>query len=121
MATYRGLRLKLGVKTIKNNLPELPGEIEDALDRIVRKGTLDIEGWATLLVARDTGTLANAIHSLFPRKLHGVVSVAGVDYAAYNEYGTVYWAGQPFLFPAAEKVRPSFVAAAKQELAKVGQ
>ena len=125
MATYRGLDIKVGVKVLSNKLPELPDELETLLQTVVAKTVFDLEGWVkTLLEAKgavDTGNLRDSVTSYVPEggPLRGIVATA-VEYAPYVEYGTVHMAARTAWFPATEKVRPAFTAAAKQVLAGLG-
>lgn len=108
--------------------PDLEQRMDDNVDAIVRKTTLDISGdaKASLSGARGgrvydghtasapgeppatwRGDLANSFKELFPEKHVGVVAVTS-DHALPLEYGTRNMQPRPFLKPAVERQRGDF-------------
>lgn len=99
-----------------NRLPEQASQLRARMRQVVRKAALDIEAWAKQIVPVDTGNLKNSIQTSMEGDLAAVVSTA-VEYAVYVEFGTRRMVARPFLGPAAEAVRPRFVAAAQRVMA----
>ena len=129
--------MKLIVKKIYNNLPQITAEMSDKVEAAVRKTTFDISATAKLSMgppkhgqqyqrygkihtasapgeapAIDTGNLVNSIREEFPSSKQGVV-FTGVEYAPGLEFGSLKVLPRPFFIPAAEKVWPKFIAALK--------
>jgi HK97 gp10 family phage protein len=58
---------------------------------------------------RTPGTLRRSIrYSILARRTAAVITVPGVFYAKFIEYGTIKMTARPFLFPAAEQEVPKF-------------
>lgn len=127
----------------KNDLPRIAANLEPRVSQVVRKAAFDIEAKAKMLAPVDTGNLKNSIQASVDGLSAEVT--ANADYAAYVEYGTAphvirprnakvlaFQAGgktvfaaevnhpgtpaQPFMTPAAEAVRPAFIAAMTQAI-----
>lgn len=119
---------------VYNHLPELTVEIEKVVSEMVRKAAFDIQALAQAQVKVVTGFLKSSIYTvtkdestyssipdngqgeLLPEVDRpadkGTAYVAvGADYGIYVEMGTSKMSAQPYLIPAAEAVRPAFVAA----------
>lgn len=130
------------VTTLFDLFPELPAAIQAAVRRAVRKAAFDIQADAMRGAPVDTGFLKNSIYVVTegssnyeratiragkksggaemlpevdppPDKMTAYIAV-GADYGVYVEFGTVNMAAQPYLTPAAEWVRPQFIAALKE-------
>jgi HK97 gp10 family phage protein len=90
---------------------------------IVKAIAFEIERMAAQLAPKDTSSLANSIHTRLqdggsspqaptngaqmedlPDPTGDVLAIvgSGVEYAAYQEFGTVHMASQPYLGPAVE-------------------
>lgn len=117
-----------------NHIPDVIAKLEEIAPRIVKKGAFDVEAEAKSLAPVQYGFLRSAIYTetidgstygsgivgegdLEP-ELNGDTEggavawvVAGADYSIYQELGTVHMSAQPFMTPAADHVRPSYVAA----------
>lgn len=87
-----------------------------AAERAVVKALADIEGLAKQRARVDTGNLKNSIAVEMEDNLGGTVGPRSVDYAIYQEYGTYKMAGQPYMRPAAQTVKPQFMAAMREIL-----
>lgn len=127
----------------KNDLPRIAANLEPRVSQVVRKAAFDIEGKAKAAAPVDEGHLKNSIQASVDGLSAEVT--ANADYAAYVEYGTAphvirprnakvlaFQAGgktvfaaevnhpgtpaQPFMTPAAEAVRPAFIAAMTQAI-----
>lgn len=125
----------------KNDLPKIAARLEPRISQVVRKVAFDIEAKAKMLAPVDTGNLKGGIQTTTDGMSAEVTAHA--DYAAYVEYGTKphkitakdggflrfmvggQWvqvkevnhpgtAAQPFMTPAAEEMRPVFIAAVTQ-------
>lgn len=87
-----------------------------AAEAAVVKALADIEGMAKQRVRVDTGNLKNSIAVEMEDSLGGTVGPRSVDYALPQEYGTYKMAGQPYMRPAAQTVKPQFLAAMREIL-----
>jgi HK97 gp10 family phage protein len=116
-----------------NHIPAAIEAMERAAKQIVVKGALDVEAAAKQLAAVDTGFMRSAIYTvtadgssygqgaggehLEPELTEGTDDgqtawvVAGADYSIYQEMGTAFQSGKPFMAPAADQVQPSYEAA----------
>ena len=136
------------VTVMSNRLPQIGSGLAGAVSRAVRKSAFDIEAKAKAYAAVDTGNLKGSITTVIAGDGMSAEVTANADYAAHVEYGTrphvirprnasmlafkvggvtVFakevdhpgTAAQPFMTPAAEEVRPSFVAAVKQAVERL--
>lgn len=94
-----------------NRLGAIAGRVPGAVRQLVQRAVLDVEGQAKQRAAVDTGAMRNSIDGRMTGDTSGEVGV-GQEYAVYVEYGTAKAPAQPFMHPAADAVRPSFLAAA---------
>ena len=103
-----------------DKLPELEGALLERATQAVLKAGYDIEGHAKSVVPVDTGNLKSSIATTFTSRLSALVGPRGVEYADDVEYGTERnnHRAQPYMRPAAERVRPEFIAAMEQ-IAKI--
>jgi HK97 gp10 family phage protein len=131
--------------TVKfNNLPKIAASARGQIGAVVRKTALDLEtvtkesmqGQKSGLIyhrpggaqhqssapgeapAVDTGVLVNSIQDLFESELLAYV-YTNTQYARYLEFGTAFMEARPFFKPAADQVRPAFLAAVKAVLGRV--
>lgn len=104
------------VSIVFNRFPEIIAKAPGVARAAVSKAAFDIEGRAKATVPVDTGNLKNSIRTEMA-ELSAVVGTH-VEYAPYVEFGTVRMGARPYLVPAAEAVRPSFLQA-MEEIAKV--
>ena len=77
---------------------------DDKLEALVKRAALEVEAEAKRIVPVDTGRLKNSLSSEQIDKLSYRVG-SGVVYAPFVEFGTRNMRSQPFLRPAADKVR----------------
>jgi len=102
-----------------NNLPGLGERVHRRCGDVVRKATFDVEADAKQRAPVDTGALKASIQGKMIAPLTGEV-VCGVHYGIYQEYGTRFQAGTPFLTPAVDQIRAPFFqaigAAVREEL-----
>ena len=86
---------------------------------VVKKASFDVEGQAKNRVPVDTGALKNSISTEFhDGGLTGIIA-PHTEYALFVELGTQRQSAQPYMFPAADAVRPAFIAACKQMLKEI--
>lgn len=98
-----------------NHLPRLSAEAVVRAKVAVAKAAFDIEAHAKTVVPVDTGNLKNSIQTQIEADgLTATVGPRAVEYALYVEYGTSRMGAQPYMRPAAEVVRPAFIAAMQQ-------
>lgn len=87
--------------------------VEAAVAEIVAKAAFDIEAGAKQRAPVDTGALENSIQAEQEDSLTWIVG-DGVNYGVYQELGTHKMPAHPFLVPATEAVRPSFLGALRE-------
>ena len=105
----------MDVVTIRfNHLPKLQGQVRELAKLAVLKAAYDIEANAKTVVPVDTGNLKNSIQTMPESDLSATVGPRAVEYAIYVEMGTYKMRAQPYMIPAAERVRPAFIAAMEQ-------
>jgi HK97 gp10 family phage protein len=91
----------------KNNLPRIQINVERALSELVRKTAFAIEAKAKELAPVDTGLLRGSITTEIKGPLKATVGT-NVSYAEYQEFGTRYQKGTPFLTPAFDEETSRF-------------
>lgn len=105
--------VSIAVEIRSNRLASIAAGMLPKARALVGKTVFDVEAQAKTRAPVDTGALRNSIHGTMTGPTEGEVS-AGVDYAIYQEYGTRTMPAHPFMIPAAEAVRPAFLAGARQ-------
>lgn len=86
---------------------------KEKLEKLVREAAMAVEGDAKRFAPVDTGRLRNSIHYAKSGDLEYMVGT-DVEYGIYQEFGTRYQSGTPFLRPAVEKNR--FLVAGKAKI-----
>lgn len=119
-----------------NHIPGVIAALQQAAHEIIVKTSFDVEAHAKQGAAVDTGYMRSSIYTVTsegsgygqgvtggkpgatllpevdaPENATTAYVAVGAEYAAYVELGTVHQAAQPFMVPAADAVRPGFVAA----------
>lgn len=106
------------VRTWAAELRTSSGRIGAQAATALRKVAADTERDAEINAPVDTGALRNSIGTTITGDgRHGsMTAIVGptVNYAVYVELGTSRMGAQPFLFPAADRHGPSFLAALTQ-------
>ena len=88
------------IYTYKDNSKEVSEDIKAALLRGLETCGLVAEGYAKKLAPVDTGNLRNSItHDVDDTEPAAYIGT-NVEYAPYQELGTIYMEAQPFLKPA---------------------
>ena len=82
--------------------------------KVVKNNTELVQRFARVYAPRDTGFLENHITSSYPNRLEGHVK-SEAAYSGYQEYGTRFQTGKPFMRPALKVVEPKF----KQDMTDV--
>ncbi len=96
-----------------NRFPEIARRFSEATELIVRKAAYDVEGYAKAVVPVKIGKLKNSISTEFPSRTKAIIA-PHTNYAEHVEFGTRFMRERPYMRPAAEKVRPSFLEAFSQ-------
>lgn len=108
--------MSVTVSVTFDRFPEIAAALPDQTRAVVRKASFDVEGQAKNRAPVDTGALKNSISTEFEDNgLTGIIA-PHVEYATLVEFGTRRMSAQPYMTPAAEAVKPAFVAAMKQML-----
>lgn len=82
--------------------------------KVVKNNTERLKASAKAKAPVDTGFLKNHITSSYPDRLEGHVK-SEAAYSGYQEYGTRFQTGKPFMRPALKTVEPQF----KQDMTDV--
>lgn len=82
--------------------------------KVVKNNTERLKASAKAKAPVDTGFLKNHITSSYPDRLEGHVK-SEAAYSGYQEYGTRFQTGKPFMRPALKEVEPKF----KQDMTDV--
>ena len=86
--------------TIQDHSAEVSADIKAALLRGLETCGLVAEGYAKKLAPVDTGNLRNSItHEVDDGEPAAYIGT-NVEYAPYQEFGTIHMKAQPFLKPA---------------------
>lgn len=93
-----------------SKLPSIAAGMEPRAALAVAKAAADVEAHAKAVVPVDTGALRASIQARHVSALEAEV-VAQQQYAIFVELGTSRMGAQPYMTPAADTVRPSFLAA----------
>lgn len=104
---------------LRSDIPKIAAQAKGRARLVVIKTIADIKAHAQTNCPVDTGQLRASIYGRTEGALSGRV-FTGTEYAEYVEYGTTKMGAQPFLSPAAETVRPAFIAAMGQIVAGGG-
>lgn len=107
MADLFGTRI-LGGDVLRQKLDMLAKSFPGVVKAAINESALNIQTGAKRLSPVDTGRLRSSI--TIESFNDGLAQRVGtrVNYAAYQEFGTVKMKAQPFLFPAAEAERHKF-------------
>ena len=76
-------------------------------EKVVKNNTERLKASAKSKAPVDTGFLKNHITSSYPDRLEGHVK-SEAAYSGYQEYGTRFQTGKPFMRPALKEVEPQF-------------
>lgn len=111
-----------GLPRLRAALLRISGEGEKTTKRAVKWGLVEIESTAKRNLtsgpyrAIQYGHLRNSqTHQVDPDGLGGVAGT-NLDYAPHVHFGTRFMRARPWLFAAAEEVRPKFYARLRREL-----
>lgn len=86
--------------TIQDHSAEVSADIKAALLRGLETCGLVAEGYAKKLAPVDTGNLRNSITHTVDEDEPAAYIGTNVEYAPYQELGTIHMKAQPFLKPA---------------------
>lgn len=96
--------------SLTSRLPQLERQLLVKAEHGVQKAAHDVEAHAKGRAAVDTGNMRASIAASQTGALSAEVN-AGAYYSVFVEFGTYKMGAQPFMVPAAEAVRPMFIAA----------
>lgn len=124
------------IEVIYDRFPEIAAALPKVVSGIVRKAAFDLAAWAMATAPVDTGFLKSSIYVVThesstyglgvtsppkdaylldevpqPESPTEAIIAVGANYGVYQEFGTVHMGAQPYLTPAAEAIRPAFLAA----------
>lgn len=103
------------VRAVEGEIMRAAGNVGAKGAAVVRRTAHDIEARMKRTAPVDTGAMKNSVGVDFEGdgRFASFAAEIGptVDYAPHVEFGTTRQAPQPFAFPAADAVEPSFIAA----------
>ena len=82
--------------------------------KVVKNNAELVQRFAKVYAPRDTGFLESQINTSYPQALEAHIN-AEAAYSGYQEYGTRFQTGKPFMRPALKVVEPKF----KQDMTDV--
>ena len=82
-------------------------KVMEQSSQVIRNNTERLKASAKAKAPVDTGFLKNHITSSYPDRLEGHVK-SEAAYSGYQEYGTRFQTGKPFMRPALKEVEPKF-------------
>lgn len=87
---------------------------------IVNKGAAIVEGAAKVLAPVDTGALRRSINTQQATGMTTATATVGtgIEYAIYQEFGTINQSAQPFMHPAVQQSRSKVQKLAQNEINK---
>ena len=114
-----GVKIEIDASEVLAKFGKLKNAIPKDVDNAVQAGALDIERDAKQYCPVDTGRLRSSITAA--KVMDGVATVStDVEYAQYQEYGTMYMPAQPFMMPALivneDQIRENIKRAVNQNL-----
>ena len=103
-----------------NHIPNLVPALDRRVAEICEGAAFACEGLAKAFAPIDTGFLRSSIQAS-PESRHSWVVGVGADYGIHQEFGTSNMAAHPFMTPAAENVRPTFLGQMQNVVNEVAQ
>ncbi len=100
------------VTTLFNTLGSRAAKVSPGARSLVQKTVFEVEAAWKAGAPVDTGAYRNSIHGEMTGEAEGVVS-SPQEYGPHLEWGTRNMPAQPSAGPAADRVRPQFLAGAK--------
>lgn len=101
--------LRFEIRVNYNELPAIARRLRDGARRIVREAAQETEIRAKALAPVRTGALRASILAE-PESDTAWIVAPHVEYAIFQELGTYRMPPRPYMTPAAEAVRPTFLA-----------
>lgn len=94
-----------------NRFPQTALAMKEQVRKVVEKAVIDIAADASIRAPYDTGALQQSISWNVEGTFTGAEGTAytNQEYAAYQEFGTAHNKPQPYMRPAAERVRGQLV------------
>lgn len=106
------------IRKLSADLRTEAGRVGGRAAQVIRKTAKDIERDAKIMAPVDTGNLRNSISTETAGDgRHGTMTATvgpTAHYGIYLELGTSRMGAQPYLFPAADRHEPGFLAAMAQ-------
>lgn len=98
-----------------NRFPQTQLALKESVRKLVEKATIDISAKATTKAPVDTGALSESISWAVEGTFTGAEGTVytNMEYAPYQEFGTVSNGPQPYMRPAAEEERVQLIALGK--------
>ena len=107
-----------GLDSLMHKLDRMGGNVLDALEKATKQTALAAQADARDNAPVDTGNLKQSISTEHERSTEAATSTVytNVEYALYQEMGTVKMAAHPYMMPALNANKSTFEQLARKEL-----
>ena len=107
-----------GLDSLMHKLDRMGGNVLDALEKATKQTSLAAQADARDNAPVDTGNLKQSISTEHERSIEAATSTVhtNVEYALYQEMGTVNMAAHPYMMPALNANKSTFEQLARKEL-----
>ena len=107
-----------GLDSLMHKLDRMGGNVLDALEKATKQTALAAQADARDNAPVDTGNLKQSISTEHERSIKAATSTVytNVEYALYQEMGTVKMAAHPYMMPALNANKSTFEQLARKEL-----
>ena len=103
-----------GVEQLTMVIKGSGSKVREQSEKVVKNNAELVQRFAKVYAPHDTGFLETQIKTSYPEALEAHID-AEAAYAGYQEYGTRFQPGKPFMRPALKVVEPKF----KQDMTDV--
>jgi len=107
-----------GLDSLMRKLDRMGGNVLDALEKATKQTSLAAQADARYNAPVDTGNLKQSISTEHARSTEAATSTVytNVEYALYQEMGTVNMAAHPYMMPALNANKSTFEHLARNEI-----
>ncbi|HFU3841860.1 TPA: HK97-gp10 family putative phage morphogenesis protein [Streptococcus suis] len=103
-----------GVEELTMVIKGSGSKVREQSEKVVKNNAELVQRFAKVYAPHDTGFLETQIKTSYPEALEAHID-AEAAYSGYQEYGTRFQPGKPFMRPALKVVEPKF----KQDMTNV--
>ena len=103
-----------GVEQLTMVIKGSGSKVREQSEKVVKNNAELVQRFAKVYAPHDTGFLETQIKTSYPEALEAHID-AEAAYSGYQEYGTRFQPGKPFMRPALREIEPQF----KQDMTDV--